>query len=98
MFLDELAVLQQVQNLVHFIELEVSLSCSQCSTTIPYPYPVKSILHDHATSILILTVVYFLLSRGGFFFNMKTFLVSHALYISARLILYILITLTVIDK
>jgi hypothetical protein len=57
------------------MELEGSLPCSQHSTTVPYPYPVKSVSHDRATSILILTVVHFLLSHGNFVFNEN--IVSH---------------------
>jgi len=80
------------------MELEGSLPCSQSSATVPYPYPVKSVLHDHGTSIVILTVVHFLLSREYFFKIKTTFIISHALYISARLILHVLIALTIIDE
>ena len=80
------------------MELEGSLPCSQCSTSVPYPYPVKSVLRYHATSVLILFVLHFVLSHGNFFLMKTTFLISRALYISARLILHVLITLTVIDE
>ena len=40
----------------------------QCFTAVPCPYPVKSVLRDHATSILILSHLHFLLSCGIFFF------------------------------